>query len=100
MHASILTVHVHGVRGLLDMLRYDTCCPADEAQSVKIERLMSGREPAQLDHVILLRRYSSSGSPASPRWQSFGCTVLDERSPDEPQLTSEELLALLRQVAP
>lgn len=93
---SVLTVHVPDARALIDMLRYDRCCPATERESAKIERLMDRRaEPA--DRIIRLLRFGPSGEPATEgRWRSFACRVLDERSPDDVQLTDAEALALVK----
>lgn len=95
-YISILTVYASSADAMLDMLRYDSCSPATEQESSKIERLMNHRgEPA--DHVVQLRRFSVNGGEATDgRWRSFGCRVLDERSPDESPLSAEEALNLAR----
>lgn len=98
-YVSVLVVRVPDVMTLIDMLRYDRCCPATEDESRKIWRLLGsyrgGDEPTSADHVIRLHRFSASVLPATQgRWESFGCRVIDERSPDAPQLTDDEALRL------
>lgn len=100
-YVSVLTVHVPDASALVDMMRYDRCCPADEDQSRKIERLInldkSSVDPTPSDHVIRLLRYAATANAAtSERWRSFGCVVLDERSPDDIQLTDVEAECLVK----
>lgn len=100
-YVSVLTVHVPSAMALVDMLRYDRCCPADEDQSRKIWRLIGERcgddHATPMDHVITLHRFATSTLPATDRrWQSFQCTVLDERSPDDPPLTDAEVANLVK----
>lgn len=76
------------------MLRYDSCYPASESESWKIERLMSNRaEPA--DHYIRLMRVAlNSNGPTVERWASFDCLVLDVRSPREAPPTDADLIRM------
>lgn len=102
-YVSALVVHVPDVMGLIDMLRYDRCCPATEDESRKLWRMLSitrGGEPATpADHIIRLHRFAPSNTPATAeRWRSFECTVLDERSPDEPEITDRELAAIMLKI--
>jgi hypothetical protein len=95
-YVSILVVHAHDVQSLIEVMRYDRCCPATEVESHKINRIAShASEPA--DHVIRLLRFAAADNPPTiGRWESFGCTVLDERSTEDVQLTGAEQLNLAR----
>jgi hypothetical protein len=94
-YVSILTVHAPDASSLLDMLRYDRCCPATEADAGKIERMIN-QCASGADRIVALIRYSLNPDRATVgRWRSFGCTVLDERSPDRAPLTEHEALNLL-----
>jgi len=100
-YVSVLTVHVPDIMALIDMLRYDRCCPATEDESRKLWRLAGesrgGEDATGADRVIRLHRFASSDIPATDgRWRSFGCRVLDERSPDAEQLSDEEILKLAK----
>jgi hypothetical protein len=56
-----------------DMLRYDSCCPAQEEDSV----LLASHH--QEKRIVTLRRFNRSGAPATAtRWKSFGWTVFNE----------------------
>lgn len=60
---------------VFDMLRYDSCCPADEGQSHKLASMTSGGKP----QWVILKRFRETGANAGPsveRWKSFGWTVL------------------------
>lgn len=94
-YVSVLTVHVPSFDALLDMLRYDRCCPATEVESSRIERLI-GNSSDPGDHIVRLVRFSPGDARASERWRSFGCRVLDERSPKDAPLSDEEALRLAR----
>ena len=103
-YISVLVVHIPSAEALIDMLRYDRCCPATEDESRKIWRLISdwrvdgSNQATPADHVIRLHRFASSDVPATEgRWRSFGCRVLDERSPDAEQLTDDEILKLAKE---
>jgi hypothetical protein len=68
-------VRVHSLQGLVDMLRYDSACPADEGESNKVLALADGRE-----QVIELRRfYPVGGEPlaGAPRWRSFNAEIVE-----------------------
>lgn len=95
-YVSLLTVYTPSAEALVDMMRFDRCCPHTEEEAQKIQRLfldesnMGTTRPA--DHVVTLMRFAAANTPATEgRWQSFGCAVLDERSPDESPLTPVEL---------
>lgn len=93
-HVSILTIHASGP-DFWDMLRYDRCCPATEEESYKINRLVYGSARPE-DHIIRLCRYAAAAIPATAgRWKTYGCTVLDERNPDDLQLTDEQLMRMV-----
>lgn len=96
-YVSILTVHVPSAAALIDMMRYDRCCPATEQDSSKIERMIGNRTEPK-DHIIRLTRYAGADQGATlGRWQSFGCTVLEERNPEDySELTDEQALNLAK----
>jgi hypothetical protein len=95
-YVSVLTVHVSSAEALIDMMRYDSCFPASEADSHKIERLMRHDADAD-DHIVRLKRVDcTDGEPTIGRWRSFNCTVLDWRNPDSSPLTIEEARNLLK----
>ena len=98
---SILLVHIPDLAALLDMLRYDRCVPFDQDETAKLYRLLGerdggGRGKSTLkDHIIRLIRYASNDSPTPVgRWESYQCTVIDERSPDEVPMSDEDALRL------
>lgn len=100
-YISVLVVHVPDVMALIDMLRYDRCCPASEDESRKIWSLLGekrgGGDAKPEDHVIRLLRYSANDMPATDgRWRSFGCRVLDERSPEVEQLSEIDAINLAK----
>ncbi len=92
--ASILTVYAPDVNSMLDMMRYDRCRPLHEEDAEKIVRLIErrlGGERRGLDRIVRLARSSANPDDPSERWRSFGCSVLDERAPDVPQMTEAEM---------
>lgn len=104
-YISVLIVHVPDVMALIDMLRYDRCCPATEDESRKIWRLLGedrgGGDAKPEDHVIRLHRFAANDTPATEgRWHSFGCRVVDERSPDADQLSEAEAERLAKAMIP
>ncbi len=79
------------------MMRYDSCYPSTEEESHKLMRLIS-QEARPEDHILRLSRVARNDLPPTRgRWQSFGCTVLDARSPDDEPLSDEEILALVKE---
>lgn len=82
-YVTALCVWVPDAMALIEGCRYDSCYPAHETESAKIERLMSRRaEPA--DHIIrLIRTSRSDGPPTIGRWRSFSSFVLDVRHPQD-----------------
>jgi hypothetical protein len=100
-YLSTLVVYVPDVAALIDMLRYDRCCQATEDESRKLWRLLGERcggcEATLDDHVIRLSRFAAVDKPATEgRWHSYGCRVLDERSPDAEQLDDEAIKNLMK----
>jgi hypothetical protein len=98
-YVSVLSVHVPDVMGLIDMLRYDQCCPLNEDESRKIWNLLGetrgGADASSADHCIRLLRFAANSSAATEgRWRSFGCRVLDERAPGDEPISDEDLLRL------
>lgn len=68
----------------LDMLRYDSCCPATETDTSHVNGVV-----AEVRRVVL-RRFSVSGQPATEgRWRSFGWRVVEERPGDDPPTERE-----------
>jgi hypothetical protein len=89
-YVSVLTVRASG-HGLIDMMRYDRCCPATEEDAHKINRIMTDSD-IEGDCLVRLIRYSANNLPATrDRWASYACEVLDERSPDDEPLSDEQL---------
>ncbi len=60
----------------LDMLRYDSCFPATEQDSVKIAESIRGFSGGPWTvHVQALSQNKSHWTPA--RWQSFGARLIE-----------------------
>lgn len=57
-----------------DMLRYDGCFPAREAESVKLEHFERGERTVDLIHRCEDRHWM----PMDDRWRSFGWRVVKE----------------------
>jgi hypothetical protein len=58
----------------VDMLRYDSCCPASERESGELEHALRTGEATW----VIMRRFVQPGAPEDPtveRWRSFnaGC---------------------------
>jgi len=69
---EIYQYEVHGFGMFpMDMLRYDTCWPAD---SEAVSRMITSRGHAEERRTVALRSYSR---PTLDRWTSFGWIVLD-----------------------
>ena len=98
---SVVTVRVSSLSGLMDMLRYDRCCPFSEEDSSKLSKIngweqCGGLPPTPLDRVVRLLRFSANELPATAgRWRSFNCEVLDERQPGDDSLDLTTLVAQL-----
>lgn len=80
-HVVIIRARGGGVVGAIDMMRYDSCSPATEQDSAKLERRLHTREETHLDGVkqpdpwVYFRRFVQDGAPKPPnveRWRSFG----------------------------
>jgi hypothetical protein len=84
-YISIITVRCSSTRAVLDMMRYDSCFPATEDDSRKLERLIDaphGHPGAPDDfNVIKFIRCGRNDGVTDDRWASFGCTVLDVKAP-------------------
>lgn len=94
-YVSVLTVHAPDAYSLIEGMRYDRCCPANEDESRKINKLISGDATGE-DCIITLYRYAAAPTPATAgRWSSFGCVVIDERIPDSAPLTLDEARGIL-----
>lgn len=48
---SILTVKVSSFQSCVDMMRYDSCCPATEEDAAKLIRL-TGATASPADHIV------------------------------------------------
>ena len=97
---QMIAVHVHGIHGLIDMLRYDSCFPSSEIESRKLTKLIDhASEPS--DHILRLTRVARNDlPPTDQRWRSFGCTVLDYRSPDDEPISDTDLAERAKSIAP
>lgn len=73
VHESFIVVEGSG-EFPLDMLRYDSCHPAEKVDSLVIDR--SRRRPPRRRCVVLFRQSVSSKGPTHARWRSFAWTVL------------------------
>lgn len=88
---SVLTVHAPDANALIDMMRYDRCCPFLRADADKLGRLID-RSGDRADRVVQLLRFASTDAhPPEGRWRSFMCSILDERPPGVEQLTTADL---------
>lgn len=92
--ASILTVYAPDANALIDMMRYDRCRPLHARDAEKVVRLIGprpdeGRRPQ--DKIVQLFRTSANSDDPSERWRSFGCSILDERAPDVPTMTQDQI---------
>lgn len=59
--------------GVVDMMRYDSCVPANEVESGKLESAIHTYKP----EWVVFRRFVLPGgttTPTSARWASFGTT--------------------------
>lgn len=84
-YLSVLTVYVPSSQALIDMMRYERCCPFEELDSSRITSWASGsnKDRASLNHIVHLLRFANDANQElSPRWQSFNCRVLDEQPVD------------------
>lgn len=99
-YVTIISVHVPCTRDVIDMMRYDSCFPSTEEESRKLWVLSDGyrdkpKDPK--DHLVQFTCVGrNDGTPTVERWQSFGCTVFEVRSLDEPLKSPDELLAAWR----
>ena len=84
-YLSVLTVYVPSSQALIDMMRYERCCPFEELDSSRITSWASGsdKDRASYNHIVHLLRFAhDANQELSPRWQSFNCRVLDEQPLD------------------
>jgi hypothetical protein len=69
------TVTVEGSNSFpIDMLRYDECSPASEADAHKIQRSIDHAEPMQVT-LKRLRLYGYNMDFTPGRWSSFGWRI-------------------------
>jgi len=91
-YVTALCVWVPNAFALIEGCRYDSCYPASEAESHKIERLSKDPGDDDANHIIRLVRVARTDAPpALDRWRSFGAYVLDVRHPQETPLTDRDL---------
>lgn len=62
-----------------DMLRYDSCWPADERESPKLQTHRTEKRS-----VELTRMTRNTRGPNERRWKSFGWTVVSWKEDDRP----------------
>jgi hypothetical protein len=71
----------------LDMLRYDSCCPATEQDATNIRLTISGRLLLGgvwvifVKKILLERRRKNDKVFTDGRWSSFGCSIQEVDSP-------------------
>lgn len=95
-YVTALCVWVPNAIALIEMCRYDSCYPASEAESYKVERLIN-HKAKPVDHIVRLVRVArGDGPPTLGRWRSFHSYVLDVRHPQETSLTDAELADLAK----
>lgn len=94
-YVSYMVVQVGELYSLIDMMRYDRCCPAEESESRKIQALGDHTATAS-DRLIRLIRYGATPDPAFARWKSFGASVLYVGSPDDGFPSDDVILGLLK----
>lgn len=91
---SLMSVHAASAHAVIDVMQRDGCCPAYEAESAKIERLMGGDANPE-DHFVRLLRYAASDDPPDEAtWRTLGCEILDERNLDMAGPSDAELTHL------
>jgi hypothetical protein len=75
-HVVFILAQIHGP-GAIDMLRYDTCCPASEHESGLMERAFGGAGATW----VILKRFVALGAPKEPnaaRWNSFNVPCVEQ----------------------
>lgn len=60
----------------VDMLRYDCCFPASQADVVRIEEMMVAPDYGKVT-IELEAVHHSRWAPTSARWESFGWRVIE-----------------------
>lgn len=93
---TYLLVRASSATGLIDMMRYDSCFPATEEDSRKIERLINNVDQKEDRILQLICAGRNDMTPTKDRWKSFCCTVLDVRHPDAGFWTQDEIAGLVR----
>ena len=76
-YISTFTVRISGITGVIDMMRYDSCYPATEVESRKLERVANGTDKAEDHFVTFIRAGRNDSGPTVRRWASFNCKVLE-----------------------
>ena len=76
-YISKLTVRVSGIGGVIDMMRYDSCYPATEEDSRKLERIANHTDSGEDRFVDFIRAGRNKLGPTVRRWASFNCKVLE-----------------------
>ncbi len=93
-YVSLMVVQVGELYSLIDMMRYDRCCPAEEGESRKIQALGDHTATAA-DRLIRLIRLGSTPDPDFARWKSFGARVLYVGNPDDGFPSDADIARLL-----
>ena len=62
----------------LDMMRYDRCFPASEADASKLQTILQ-QTPVAKPQPWAIRLSKTTDAPwTAGRWESFGCTIMME----------------------
>lgn len=86
-YISVITVRVSSTRAALDMMRYDSCWPATEEDSRKLEQLIDaprgreGLDGPDFNIVNFIRAGRNDSGATDGRWASFGCEVISVKAP-------------------
>jgi hypothetical protein len=75
-YAVFILAKVHGP-GLVDMLRYDSCCPANEGESYRLEQAFH----QEANSWVIFKRFVPIGGfpePNAARWRSFSTPCVEQ----------------------
>ena len=78
--ASLMSVSATSAESIIRVMHLERCCPAQEIDSGKIERLAGGYASAADQLIRLIRFASSNIPPDDSACERIGCDILDERS--------------------
>ncbi len=92
MKVKALLVRVGSISSVLDMMRYDKCYPATEADSGRLEMSRpDSRDRSFGEHLVIFMAHSPA-APTIGRWASFGCEVIDSGSYASMQMRRENIV--------